>query len=184
MGLGMVCGPLLAVMSAWRHEVPGGWMVVTTMTFGLGIFIFSYCEQLSTTDAIYATVITGTTIGYGDVTPSTDLGKLGVAIFALLAVGVVTGMLETVRDHLMGFCIPSSSTTTITAAAAATSKSSSSSSAKESSTTTTNSASQRAKGGSKANRKAARMQQQTNHPGQETKPKSSSATSSTLRKRR
>lgn len=73
MGLGMVCGPLVAVMSSWRHEVPGDWMVVTTMTFGLGILIFTHCEGLSTTDAIYASIMTGTTIGFGDMTPNTDV---------------------------------------------------------------------------------------------------------------
>ena len=186
MGLGMVCGPLVAVMSSWRHEVPGGWMVVTTMTFGLGILIFTHCEGLSTTDAIYASIMTGTTIGFGDMTPNTDLGKVSVAIYALLVVGVVSGMLDTVRDHLMEFCIPPSTSISIDTTATATMTT------RDDSWTQllwSSSPSKKRSNGQKSNRKSARIQQQQQKSslGQESKQrqKSSLASSSlTIRKRK
>jgi len=186
MGLGMVCGPLVAVMSSWRHEVPGGWMVVTTMTFGLGILIFTHCEGLSTTDAIYASIMTGTTIGFGDMTPNTDLGKVSVAIYALLVVGVVSGMLDTVRDHLIEFCIPPSSTSmsinNTTATATMTTRDDSWTQLLWSS-----SPSKKRSNGQRSNRKSARIQQQKSSLGQESKQRQKSSlasSSSTIRKRK
>jgi Ion channel len=181
MGLGMVCGPLIAVTSSWRHEIPGGWMVVTAMTFGLGILIFTHCEGLSITDAIYASVMTGTTIGFGDVTPNTDIGKFSVAIYALLVVGVVSGMLDTVRDHLVQFCIPPPTTAAILDDSSIWMKQSSSSSVVSFHTKRSN--------GQKSNRKLARIQQQnqvTSSPTLpvETKQSSSSSLPTTIRKRR
>jgi Ion channel len=180
MGLGMVCGPLIAVTSSWRHEVPGGWMVVTAMTFGLGILIFTHCEGLSITDAIYASVMTGTTIGFGDVTPNTDIGKFSVAIYALLVVGVVSGMLDTVRDHLVQFCIPPPTTAAILDDSSIWMKQSTSSSV---------SFHTKRSNGQKSNRKLARIQQQnqvTSSPTLpvETKQSSSSSLPTTIRKRR
>jgi Ion channel len=46
----------------------------------------------------------GTTIGYGDLTPNTDLGRLAVAIYALLVCNVVGGLLEPARDYFESLC--------------------------------------------------------------------------------
>mmetsp|Transcript_24677 Transcript_24677/g.40847 ORF Transcript_24677/g.40847 Transcript_24677/m.40847 type:complete len:114 (-) Transcript_24677:132-473(-) len=54
--------------------------------------------------ALYASIITGTTIGYGDLTPSTDMGKVLVAL-PLLVVNVVGAILETTKAYLIQFCM-------------------------------------------------------------------------------
>jgi hypothetical protein len=46
----------------------------------------------------------GTTIGYGDMTPATDLGKIAVAIYAIVAVNAVVALLLPARQYLEGFC--------------------------------------------------------------------------------
>jgi hypothetical protein len=106
LGLGMFCGPLLAITSSWRYQFPGGIAALASWTLGMGVLIFTR-EGLSTTEAIYASVITGTTIGYGDLTPSTELGKVLVALYAILVVGVVGGLLDVSKDLLIQLCIPS-----------------------------------------------------------------------------
>ena len=52
----------------------------------IGIAGFSIIEGMSVFDAIYVTIITLTTIGYGDLTPTTQLGKLFT--LGLVAVGM------------------------------------------------------------------------------------------------
>ena len=74
-------------------------------TLGVGVLVFSY-EGISTTDALYASVITGTTIGYGDLTPSTEVGKILVAFYAVLVVGVTGVLLDVSKERLIQFCIP------------------------------------------------------------------------------
>lgn len=53
-----------------------------------GIFIFWRVEHWSYIDAFYFSVITLTTIGYGDVVPKTEIGKVLAALFALIGVGI------------------------------------------------------------------------------------------------
>ena len=53
----------------------------------IGIFLFRRLEHWSYVDAFYFTTITLTTIGYGDVVPKTELGKIAASLFALLGVG-------------------------------------------------------------------------------------------------
>jgi hypothetical protein len=53
-----------------------------------GIFIFRRVEHWSYVDAFYFSVITLTTIGYGDVVPKTEIGKILAALFALIGVGI------------------------------------------------------------------------------------------------
>jgi hypothetical protein len=46
----------------------------------------------------------GTTIGYGNLTPSTNLGKVGVSLYAILACNVLGGLLEPARSYFESFC--------------------------------------------------------------------------------
>lgn len=46
----------------------------------------------------------GTTIGYGDVTPTTDAGKVAVAVYAVLIVNVMAAVLEPGRRYLERMC--------------------------------------------------------------------------------
>jgi voltage-gated potassium channel len=53
----------------------------------LGSAVVVYLEDMDFIDAFYMTMMTATTIGYGDVTPSTKYGKLFISFYSLLGVG-------------------------------------------------------------------------------------------------
>ena len=50
--------------------------------------IFAWAEDQTLGNAIYFTLITGMTVGYGDITPATPIGK--AASVAIAIVGVIT----------------------------------------------------------------------------------------------
>lgn len=84
--------------------MPGGVLAVAAVTVGAGVALFTQLEGWEPLDAAYYSVITGTTIGYGDKAPVTDNGKLAAAIYALVAVNVVGGLLQPASGFLSELC--------------------------------------------------------------------------------
>jgi len=54
-----------------------------------GSVFYHFVEKLEWLDSIYFTVITLATVGYGDITPHTSLGKLFTIFYVLAGVGVI-----------------------------------------------------------------------------------------------
>lgn len=52
----------------------------------LGTFVFCWVEKLPRFTSLYFTITTMAAIGFGDITPQTDLGRVFVMIYALLGV--------------------------------------------------------------------------------------------------
>lgn len=55
----------------------------------VGTTFYHYVEHLAWIDAYYMSVITLTTVGYGDFTPKTDVGKIFTTLYILAGVGVI-----------------------------------------------------------------------------------------------
>ena len=54
-----------------------------------GAYVYSQIEGWRYIDSVYFTVATVTTIGYGDIVPQTDIGKIFTIFFAFLGIGMV-----------------------------------------------------------------------------------------------
>lgn len=65
-------------------------LALTVFTLGLGTVVFHYLEKFSWVDAYYFSIVTLTTVGYGDLTPQTDLGKIFTTFYILAGVGIIT----------------------------------------------------------------------------------------------
>ena len=63
-----------------------------------GTVTFVYVEELTAVDAAYLTTVTVTTIGFGDIVPTTDNGKGAVGVFVLIGVGLVGYALSTISQ--------------------------------------------------------------------------------------
>lgn len=79
-GLGLICGPVMDWASSWRTRIPGGILSTGVAAIVFGTLLFVYIEDMAWHTAIYCAFITGTTIGYGDLSPKTDFGRLAVAL--------------------------------------------------------------------------------------------------------
>lgn len=69
-------------------------MVVLT-----GTVFYHLVEGWRWIDALYFSTITLTTIGYGDFSPQTDLGKGFTIIYILIGVGLVLAFINTIYSH-------------------------------------------------------------------------------------
>jgi voltage-gated potassium channel len=67
----------------------------------IGMFLFSYLENWSYIDSFYFSTTTLTTIGFGDLVPSTDLSKLITSIFSLLGVGTFLFCLSVIVEYYL-----------------------------------------------------------------------------------
>lgn len=62
--------------------------------FGLGALVYGLVEGWGPLDSCYFMMVTATTVGFGDIAPATQLGRLFTTIYALLGISVVFGTLH------------------------------------------------------------------------------------------
>ena len=65
----------------------------------LGTVVFHLLEKWSWIDSLYFTVITLATVGYGDLTPTTPVGKIVAVIFVIVGVGIFLAFLNKVMER-------------------------------------------------------------------------------------
>lgn len=67
---------------------------VAVFVLGVGTVFYHFVEKLTWLNAIYFSTITLTTVGYGDITPQTEIGKLFTIFYVLLGVGIIATTLN------------------------------------------------------------------------------------------
>ena len=87
----------------WRKEAFRGLFSVTLMTLFLGSWFYYRYEPTITTwvDAYYFSVITLTTIGYGDIGPTTPLTRIFTTFYAIGGLGILTGLIGIVGETVL-----------------------------------------------------------------------------------
>jgi len=62
---------------------------------------FMIIEGVSLTDAFYFSIVTISTVGYGDIYPATQLGKLLAILLIIFGVGTFLGVVANVAERLI-----------------------------------------------------------------------------------
>ena len=77
----------MSLRSILRHELwtIGLWFVALV---GVGTVVYARLENWSFFESLYATIITITTVGYGDFSPQTPAGRLFAIVFTLFSIGI------------------------------------------------------------------------------------------------
>ncbi len=70
-------------------------VVSAIVTILIGVMFYHYVEQLSWLDAYYFSIITLTTVGYGDISPATPAGKIFTTVYIIVGVGIITAFITT-----------------------------------------------------------------------------------------
>lgn len=64
-------------------------------------YFYSTVEKLSPLDSLYLSFMTLTTIGYGDVHPVTDLGKIFTMVYATVGLGIMAMFISVVAKSYL-----------------------------------------------------------------------------------
>ena len=62
---------------------------------------YRFVEDLVWVDSIYFSVITLTTVGYGDFSPTTTTGKVFTIFYVLAEIGIFVAVITEVSTHLI-----------------------------------------------------------------------------------
>ena len=85
-GLGL---PLRAVSQMARDREERGPLVLVASQLILGTVFYVIAEGWSVVDAVYFCSMSLATVGYGDVVPDTDVGKVFTVVYVLCGIGVL-----------------------------------------------------------------------------------------------
>jgi len=74
------------------------WVV---LVIAIGTTFYVRVEGWRPLDALYFTIITLTTVGYGDITPQTDPGKIFTMVYIFVGISLISGFIILLGEHSM-----------------------------------------------------------------------------------
>jgi voltage-gated potassium channel len=80
---------LRALGRALRDPASRGIVLLAVLVLAGGTICYVRVEGWSVVDALYFSVITLTTIGFGDVVPTSDGAKLFTVVYSLVGIGII-----------------------------------------------------------------------------------------------
>ena len=75
-------------------------IIILLFLFGSATF-YHYIEKWRYLDALYFSAYTMTTVGYGDITPKTDIGKIFTIFYMFAGVGIALYGLSLIAAHFV-----------------------------------------------------------------------------------
>ena len=76
-----------------------GLLYLVTVIIGSGTLFYRFVEDWGWIDSFYFTVITLTTVGYGDLVPTRAASKLFTVVLVLLGIGLLVALIERVARY-------------------------------------------------------------------------------------
>jgi len=77
-------------------------LFLTTSVIGMGTIVFRFLEKWDWLDCLYFSVVTLTTVGYGDFAPTTSAGKVFTIFYIILGLGIILNFIEIIHLHYEG----------------------------------------------------------------------------------
>ncbi len=91
------------IAAAWRRDPRfRSLAVLVVFTLLSGTLFYRAVEGWSLVDAFYFSVTTLTTVGLGDLAPSTSFGKLFTAVYIFAGVGLIAVFVSAVAQETLG----------------------------------------------------------------------------------
>jgi len=65
----------------------------------LGSTVYHFIEGWSWIDSVYFSFVALTTVGFGDITPQTDLGKIFTIFYLIIGIGLILSFVDILFNH-------------------------------------------------------------------------------------
>ncbi len=91
------------VYLGWHKEEIRGLIIITISTIFFGAWFYHAFEPtiITWTDAFYFTVMTLTTVGYGDLSPTTMLTKWFTIFYVFIGLGIIGGFIGLIGETVV-----------------------------------------------------------------------------------
>ena len=88
-----------AVLEAFRDPQTRALVTGALTVIAVGTWFYARQEGWSVVDSLYFTVMTLTTVGYGDLSPTTTATRLFTVFFVLIGIGILLGFIDVVAKR-------------------------------------------------------------------------------------
>lgn len=75
--------------------------LASVVYIGIGVIAMMKLEKLGFLDSLYFSVVSLTTVGYGDITPETSLGKIFVMIYLIVGIGIIAALANNIIKNVL-----------------------------------------------------------------------------------
>lgn len=76
-----------------------GLLLLVALILVVGTVFYHNIERWNWINSLYFSVITLSTVGYGDLAPTTDIGKIFTIIYIFMGIGVILSFVSSVASH-------------------------------------------------------------------------------------
>ncbi len=83
----------------YRNPDTRGLLYLVALILFTGTLFYHFVEGWRWLDSLYFSVITLTTVGYGDFAPQTDAGKLFTIVYIFIGLGILAGFITAVAQN-------------------------------------------------------------------------------------
>ena len=90
-----------AVVAVWRDPETKALPVIVGVLLLTGTIFYWSVEDWSLIESLYFSVVTLTTVGYGDFTPTSDYSRIFTIIYIFIGLGVLVAFLSSLAQQYM-----------------------------------------------------------------------------------
>lgn len=88
-----------AIRAAWQDAAFRGIFQLSAILLMVGTVFYWRIEHWSPLESLYFSVITLTTVGYGDFSPATGVGRAFTIGYVMLGLGVIIALVTQIAHH-------------------------------------------------------------------------------------
>jgi len=87
--------PIKALGALWRDRDTRGPLLLVISLLIVGTAFYMLVEEWSLVDSVYFCAMSLATVGYGDLVPHTDVGKIFTTVYVLAGIGILVSFFTT-----------------------------------------------------------------------------------------